>query len=296
VRCRVGTFACFAASRRSEIWDDVAVRIVSIDGVVVPAEQATISIFDRGFLYGDGLFETFRTWDGVAVDWPEHEARLHASAAALQMRVGAIDIATAIAAAGGGEHRVKVIVTRGPGAPGARLATLGPGRVIVIVEPLGEVARTVTARIVDLPLARRAAGHKMLGYVENLIARELAAPADEAIRLDADGFVAEGAMSNVFVVEDGVAWTPGLGAGVLGGIVRGHVIGLGARERRISVDDLRRADEVFVTSAIRGVAAVTQLDDGVRAVGPVTADFAARYERTMRERAQYFVVNRRVPD
>jgi branched-subunit amino acid aminotransferase/4-amino-4-deoxychorismate lyase len=191
---------------------------------------------------------------------------------------------------------VKVIVTRGPGAPGARLGALGPGRVIVIVEPLGEVVRTATARVVDWPLARRREAHKMLGYVENLIARELAAPADEAIRLDADGFVAEGAMSNVFIVEDGVAWTPPLGTGVLGGIVRGHVIALGAKERRIRVEELRRADEVFVTSAIRGIAAITQLDGESRAVGQVSADFAARYERAMRERAQHFVVNRPVPD
>jgi branched-subunit amino acid aminotransferase/4-amino-4-deoxychorismate lyase len=272
------------------------VRTVSIDGVIVPEQDATISIFDRGFLYGDGLFETFRTWDGVPVDWPDHRARLEHSAAALQMRVGAIDIETAIAAAGAGDQRVKVIVTRGPGSPGARLGTLGPGRAIVIVEPLGELARTVTARVVDWPLARRREAHKMLGYVENLIARELAAPADEAIRLDADGFVAEGAMSNVFIVEGGVAWTPPLGTGVLDGIVRGHVLALGAKERRIGVEELRRADEVFVTSAIRGIAAITELDGESRATGQVTADLAARYERAMRERAQHFVDNRPVPD
>jgi branched-subunit amino acid aminotransferase/4-amino-4-deoxychorismate lyase len=269
---------------------------VSIDGAIVPEQQATISIFDRGFLYGDGLFDTFRTWDGVPVDWPEHRARLEHSAAALQMTLPVIDVETPIAAAGAGEHRVKVIVTRGPGAPGARLGTLGPGRTIVIVEPLGEQARTATARVVDWPLARRREGHKALAYVENLIARELAGDADEAIRLDADGFVAEGAMSNVFVVEGGVAWTPPLGTGVLGGIVRGHVIALGAKERRITVEELRRAEEVFVTSAIRGIAAITELDGEPRAIGPVSADFAARYERAMRERAQHFVGNRPVPD
>jgi len=270
------------------------VRIVSIDGVIVPEQDATVSIFDRGFLYGDGLFETFRTWDGVPVDWPEHRARLMASAAELELKVGAIDIDTATEAAGAGDHRVKVIVTRGPGAPGVPFGTLGSGSVIVIVEPLGEVARTIAARVVDLPLARRNAGHKTLAYLENLIARQLAAPADEAIRLDADGWVAEGAMSNVFVVEGGVAYTPPLDGGVLGGVTRNHVIALGARERRISVEELRRADEVFVTSAIRGVAAITELDGESCATGQVTADLAARYERSMRERAQHFPANPRV--
>lgn len=262
-------------------------RIVSIDGVIVAEQQATVSIFDRGFLYGDGLFETFRTWDGVAVDWPEHRARLAASAAALQLHVGDIDVDTAIAAAGGGDLRVKVIVTRGPGAPGVRFGTLGPGRVIVIAEPLGEPPRAITAAIVDLPLARRREAHKTLAYVENLIAREMAAPADEGIRLDADGFVAEGAMSNVFVVEGGIAYTPPLGTGVLGGVTRAHVIALGARERAVTVRELRSADELFVTSAIRGVVAITQLDGDARIAGPVTADLAASYERRMRERAQH---------
>jgi branched-subunit amino acid aminotransferase/4-amino-4-deoxychorismate lyase len=271
------------------------VRVVSIDGVIVPEEQATVSIFDRGFLYGDGLFETFRTWDGVAVDWPEHEARLRRSAAALQMNVGEIDVERAIAAAGAGEMRVKVIVTRGPGAAGVRFGTLGGGRTIVIVEALGEVARTVSARVVDLPLARRSEGHKALAYVENLIARELAAPADEAIRLDAEGFVAEGAMSNVFVVEGGVAYTPPLEGGVLAGVTRAQVIGLGARERKITLAELRSAEEVFVTSAIRGVAAITQLDGESCATGQVTADLASRYERAMRARAQHFISYRRAP-
>ena len=269
-------------------------RIVSIDGVIVPEEQATISLFDRGFLYGDGLFETFRTWDGVAVDWPEHLARLRASAATLQLPVPAIELEPALAAAGAGEKRVKVIVTRGPGAPGVRFGTLGAGRMIVIVEELGALPTAISARVVDLPLARRGAGHKTLAYVENLIARELAAPADEGIRLDADGFVAEGAMSNVFVVEGGVAYTPPVGSGVLGGIARGHVLELGARERRVTVAELKAADEVFVTSAIRGVVAVVELDGEPCAAGQVTADLAARYERRMRERAQHFVANHRV--
>ena len=102
-------------------------------------------------------------------------------------------------------------------------------------------------------------------------------------------------MSNVFIVEDGGAWTPPLGTGVLAGIARAHVLALGAKERRILVEELRRADEVFVTSALRGVAAITQLDGESRRVGEVTADLAARYERAMRERAQHFVVNRPVP-
>ena len=253
--------------------------IVSIDGVIVPPEQAIVSIFDRGFQHGDGLFETLRTWNGVAVTWPEHEARLRRSAAALRLSVGTIEVHPAIAAAGDGDHRVKVIVTRG-------------GRTIVIVEPLGPLPTEVAAAIVDLPLARRREAHKTLAYVENLSAREMAVAvgADEAIRLDADGFVAEGAVSNVFVVDGEEVLTPPLGNGVLPGITRAHVVEGGARERRITVDELRSADEIFITSAIRGVVAVTRLDGDARRAGPVTARIGAAYVREMRQRATRSVV------
>ena len=252
---------------------------VSIDGVIVPPEQATISIFDRGFQHGDGLFETFRTWSGVAVTWPEHEARLRRSAAALRLGVGDVAVNPAIEAAGGGDHRVKVIVTRG-------------GRTIVIVEPLGALPTAVRAAVVDLPLARRREGHKMLAYADNLIARELAvaAGADEAIRLDADGYVAEGSTSNVFVVAGESAVTPPLGTGILAGVTRAHVLALGGHERRITVDELRGADEIFITSSVRGVVAVTQLDGDARAAGPVTARIADVYTREMRRRATRSVV------
>ena len=252
---------------------------MSIDGVIVPPEQAAVSIFDRGFQHGDGLFETFRTWDGVAVTWPEHEARLRRSAAVRRLVVGEIGVHPAIAAAGAGDQRVKVIVTRG-------------GRTIVIVEPLGPLPTEVAAAVVDFPLARRREPHKTLAYVENLIARDLAiaAGADEAIRLDADGFVAEGSMSNVFVVDGDDVLTPPLGNGVLPGITRAHVLALGARERRITVDELRAADEIFVTSAIRGVVAVTRLDGDGRVAGPKTARIAAAYVREMRQRATRSVV------
>jgi branched-subunit amino acid aminotransferase/4-amino-4-deoxychorismate lyase len=252
---------------------------VSIDGVIVPPEQATVSIFDRGFQHGDGLFETFRTWDGVAVSWPEHEARLRRSAAALQLPVGAIEVNPPIVAAGAGEHRVKVIVTRG-------------GRTIVIVEPLGPLPTEVTAAVVDLPLARRREGHKTLAYLENLLARDLAASAgaQEAIRLDADGLVAEGAMSNVFIVDGDEVVTPPAGNGLLPGITRAHVLAIGARERRITTRELREAEEIFVTSAVRGIVAVTRLDGEPRVAGPVSMRIANMYGREMRQRAHGSVV------
>jgi branched-chain amino acid aminotransferase len=263
--------------------------IVSIDGRIVRPDEARVSIFDRGFLFGDGLFETFRTWDGVAADADEHLARLRASAAALQLAVGPIAIPPGVT----GEQRIKVIVTRGEGGAGVRFGTVGGGHTIVIVEPLGPVAETMTAAIVDWPLPRRAVAHKTLAYLDPLIARELTRDTDEAIRLDADGHVCEGAMSNVFVVESGRVITPALGTGALAGVTRARVIASsGAREEVVTVERLRRADEIFVTSAIRSVCAVVALDGEARPVGPVTARLRAEYTAEMRRRAQFGATHR----
>jgi len=257
--------------------------IVTIDGQRVDPQEARVSIFDRGFLFGDGVFETFRTWDGELVDAEEHLARLRASAAALQIQVGPIAIA------GEGERRVKVIVTRGEGPVGVRFGTLGAGKTLVIVEPLGAVAETATAAIVDWPLPRRTVAHKTLAYLDSLIARQLTGGTDEAIRLDADGHVCEGAMSNVFLVEADRVITPALGTGALAGVTRAQVIALAkAHEEVITVERLRRADEIFITSAIRSVCPVVELDGAARPVGPVTARLRDAYAAEMRRRAQHF--------
>lgn len=257
---------------------------VSIDGVIVPREHATISIFDRGFLYGDGLFEVLPTWG----DLDAHLDRLYASAAALQMTVVdrvrlAEQVAATITAAGEGAHRVRIVVTRGPGSVGQRAAALGPGKSIVVVEPLGVLPREISAAVVDLPLPRRRGpAHKTLAYLDSLLARELAAAAgvDEAIRLDADGNVAECATANLFLVARGEIITPPLD-GILPGITRGRVLAwcranrIPCAERAVSTGELARADEIFATSAVRGVVPITRLDGAARTAGPLTVRLAS---------------------
>jgi branched-chain amino acid aminotransferase len=269
---------------------------VSIDGVLVPPEQARISIFDRGFLFGDGVFEVLRSWDAVLVDLQAHLDRLYASAVWLGIR--AIDrqrLAEAVertrANSGPGEHRVRVILTRGPGPLTARTAALGPGRAIVIVEPLPAQPDEVSLAIVDWPLPRRTSvGHKTLAYLDHVIARELAAAAgaDEAVRLGCEGEVLECATANIFAVHGGTILTPGL-AGVLPGITRARVLdvvagaAIPATEMRLTVEELRSADELFITSAVRGVVPVTRLDGETRTRGPVTRHVGELYRASLRQ-------------
>jgi branched-chain amino acid aminotransferase len=267
---------------------------VSIDGVLVPPEEASISIFDRGLLYGDGCFEVLRTWDSVARDLDAHLDRLYATAQFLQMQTMERTtlreaVYRTIAIAQPGEFRIRIILTRGQGALGESFAALGRGRSIVIVEPLPPQPGEVSLAIVDWPVAQRP-GHKTLAYLDPLIARELAraAGADEAVRLDGKGHVVEGATCNLFAVEKGVVATPRLEEGALPGIVRARVLEAGAREnitateRLISIRDLRGADEIFVTSSLRGVVAVTRLDGVARPAGPITATLGRAYASAMR--------------
>lgn len=267
---------------------------VSIDGVLGPPEEARISIFDRGFLYGDGVFEVLRTWNGVLADLDGHLDRLYEGAAALGLvamerdQLAAATLRT-LAAAGAGNHRVRIVLTRGPGALGAHRQSIGPGRAIVIVEPLPIQPTELSLAIVDWPLPRRTGpGHKTLAYLDHIIARELAiaADADEAVRLGPDGDVLECATSNIFAITRGTVTTPQL-SGVLPGVTRARVLalcvaaGLPTHEVRLTVADLRTADEIFITSAIRGVVAVTRLDGEPRLAGPIARRIAALYEAAL---------------
>ena len=270
---------------------------VSIDGVLGPPEHAHISIFDRGFLYGDGVFEVLRTWNGVLVDLDGHLDRLYEGAAWLGLvtmerdQLAAATLRT-LAAAGSGDHRVRIVLTRGPGALGASRQSLGPGKAIVIAEPLSSQPTEVSLAIVDWPLPRRTGpGHKTLAYLDHIIARELAiaVDADEAVRLGPEDEVLECATSNLFAVTRGAVVTPPL-SGVLPGVTRARVlalcasVGLPAHEARLTVTDLREADEIFITSAIRGVVEVTRLDGQPRVAGPITRRIAALYAAALVQR------------
>nr|HEX4312757.1 aminotransferase class IV [Kofleriaceae bacterium] len=267
---------------------------IAIDGELVPPERATISVLDRGVLYGDGVFEVLRAHAGRAVDLDAHLARLADGAAALQLRVpppGQLAAWVALVLADGdggrGDSRVRIACTRGPGALARRLGELAGGRTIVIAEPLPPQPTELALATVDWPLPpRRGAGVKALAYLDHVVARELAAAAgaDEAIRLDATGRVAECATSNLFIVHRGEVVTPPADTGgVLPGIVRARVLAACSRAaiphavRWIERGELAIADEVFITSSLRNIVAATRVDGRTIARGPITQRLAAEY-------------------
>jgi branched-chain amino acid aminotransferase len=260
-------------------------RIAVVDGVTSPLESATVSVEDRGFLYGDSVFETMRTYSGVLFALERHLERLERSAGLahipmpLPREALARELAGAVASAGNAESYVRVMVTRGRGELGLDPGLAGaPSRVVIVtplVEPPSSVYKDgITASTFGV---RRAAdgtgaeGAKLGNYLVSVLAMRAAraASASEALIVDGEGRVVEGATSNVFFVERGSLVTPPEEAGILAGITRAVVLDV-AREAGIPVSlrspskaELGAFDEMFISSSIRELVAVVGVD-GVR--------------------------------
>jgi branched-chain amino acid aminotransferase len=289
--------------------------VVNLDGVLVPPAQARISIFDRGFLYGDSVYEVIRTYGGQVFEEGAHLARLRHSAERIGLSPrwdaarASREIARTLEASRGGdapdpgaapwnvgERYVRVVMTRGAGEIGLDPALAVDPVALVLVQPLaGPPARAyrdgVKAMIVGVRHVAPEAidpSAKTGAHLPNVLAvREArAAGAFEALLLDGRGFVTEGSSSNVFAVSGGVLRTPPLAAGILEGVTRGVALRL-ARAAAIPVEetplrpeDLERADEVFITSTVREIVPVTVLGErrvGRGRPGPLTRHLHAAF-------------------
>lgn len=270
-------------------------------GRAVDPEHATISVFDRGFLYGDSVYETMRTAGGRVVELEPHLDRLWRSAAgiAFELPFGREQLRAAIdetlAAAGNPDSRIRLVVTRGTGPIALDMRVAESPVAVVMVTPLSvpdEAARTRGISAVIVSGEGAIAGLKTGSYLGNILALRKAHEdgADDAIMCNAEGAVAEGATSNVFMVDErGGVSTPSLATGLLAGITRGVVLellrgelGVEVHEGTIWPDQLRGAAEVFMTSSVRGVMPVTTLDGarvGAGEAGPLTVKLAAAYDR-----------------
>jgi len=276
---------------------------VYIDGAVCPPEEAKVSVLDRGFLYGDSVYETIGTMYGRLFAARDHLDRLERSARRIGMRVpprAEIEkaIAETVAAAGNPETRVRVILTRGVGKLDLDPATADDSRLVVIAFPLGPPSREMFEKGVAVAIVSITRNSpraidpavKSGNYLNNVLALGEArrtSGAYEAILCAGDGSIAEGSTSNVFAVVRGEVWTPQPDVGILDGITRAKVMelargaGIVIVERRIQPEELRAADEAFLTSATRGVLAIASIDGqpvGAGVPGPVTRRLMALYE------------------
>ena len=283
---------------------------VHIDGKVRDPSGAMVSVFDRGFLFGDSVYETVAWVCGRLVFLSEHLDRLDRSARRLFMDTPARDaivraVRETVAATGEAEARVRIIVTRGVGPVDIDPATAGSPQLVVIAQPLGAptaemLASGIAVEVVHL--SRGGPGNpdpaiKSGNYLNSVLAmaeaRRRRAGAGEAILCSGSGSIAEGATSNVFFVQAGILATPSLEVGILDGVTRSKVLGL-AKAQGIPVREpafvapreLLAADEVFLTSAVRGVLPVTRVDGssvGTGKPGPLTLRLLDLYRRLISE-------------
>lgn len=243
-------------------------RYASVTGRIVPVDEVSVSVFDRGFLYGDGVFETIRVRSGRCIRLNRHVDRLRNGLGVLSIADPFlnVDIETAIGelleANRQTNARVRVTVTRGEGRPGKIGASEGAPTVIITSEDLAdsplEPARAIVASI------RRDENNslssvKSLNYLPSVLARIEAerAGADDALLLNTRGCISDGTVGNVFLIQGEKLLTPALSEGPLPGTVRAAVIemardlGFDVLETSISLQEISKADEAFYTNAIQ---------------------------------------------
>ncbi len=286
-----------------------ALILISVNGALVPRDQAVVSVFDSGFILGDGVWEGLRVVDGGIAFLDAHLARLYEGAKAIDMDVGlsrdalAARIFDCLDANGMAEGvHIRLMVTRGIKKTPYQdpRVTIGPATIVIIPEyKTASDAKKRTGIDLFTVHVRRTApdmqdqklnSHSKLNCILACI-QATKAGADEALMLDPDGAVATCNSTHFFIVRAGEVWTSD-GLYCLGGITRANVIrlcaenGIPVREKRFSLTDVYGADEAFVTGTFAGLTAVHQVDgrivgmepgDGERA-GPVTRHLSALYK------------------
>jgi branched-chain amino acid aminotransferase len=283
-------------------------RQIYISGKFVPQEDAKISVFDHGLLYGDGVFEGLRSYGGKVFRLQEHIKRLYESAQAIWLKIpmsqgemcDAVNEAVRINKIGDGY--IRLVVTRGAGTLGLDPNRCSNPQVIIIADSISlyppeiyeKGLEIVTVSVQRMSPAALSPRIKSLNYLNNILAKieGLQAGCIEALMLNHKGEVAECTGDNVFLVRDGVLMTPPFEAGILAGITRNAVIeiargaGIDVREMPLTKHDVYIADECFLTGTAAEVVPVVKVDNrtiGTGKPGPMTRDLEKRFKKLTAE-------------
>jgi branched-chain amino acid aminotransferase len=283
-------------------------RQIYISGKFVPQEDAKISVFDHGLLYGDGVFEGLRSYRGKVFRLREHVERLYESAKAiwLEIPISREAMCDAVNEAIGinniDDGYVRLVVTRGAGTLGLDPNRCSNPQVIIIADAISLYPQELYEKGLEIVTVSVQRTHpaalnpriKSLNYLNNILAKieGLQAGCIEALMLNHKGEVAECTGDNVFLVRGGTLFTPPLDAGILAGVTRNAVIKL-ARDADIDVSeialtkhDVYIADECFLTGTAAEVVPVVKVDSrtiGTGKPGPVTRDLEQRFRKLTQE-------------
>lgn len=282
-------------------------RTVWINGKLIPSEQATVSVFDHGLLYGDGVFEGMRIYGGKVFHLQKHLVRLDESARAicLQMPMSIEAIAKAtnetVAANELVDGYIRLVLTRGAGTLGLDPNRCSDPQLIIIADKIAlypeefyeNGLKIITSSVIRNHPAALSPRIKSLNYLNNIMAKieGLQAGCVEALMLNHKGEVAECTGDNIFLVKNGELLTPPLDAGILGGVTRDVVLELAAtagittHEKALTKHDVYIADECFLTGSAAEVIPVVEVDTrkiGNAKPGPVTAKLSKAFHKAVR--------------
>lgn len=283
--------------------------LIYIDGKYYPKSEAKISVYDHGLLYGDGVFEGIRAYNGVVFKLKEHIDRLYASAHPIFLVIPMTKeqliqaVLETLRKNNLKNAYIRLVITRGLGDLGLDPRKCPKATIIIITEPqlqlhspeklengINTVITWVRRNSVD------SATHelKSLNYLNSILGKIEAnnVSADEAICLDKSGYVCEGVGENIFIVQKNTILTPTLSSGALNGITRALVIRLAKKlgydvvERNITPNELLTADEAFFTGTAAEIAPISRVNSrviGSGKIGPVTKQILQEFEKARKD-------------
>ena len=290
--------------------------LIFLNGQFVPEEQAVVSVFDRSFLYGDGLFETLRVFNGKPFRWAQHLERLEHGAEFLKIKLpfpgdalrGFVE--QLISRNQMPDALLRVTLSRGVGVRGYSPAGAENPTLVMSLHPAAinepgradlPVGRDAPQRVPTLkwkliassfriPANEPLAQYKTCNKLPQILARAEAdaAGADEALLLNTDGFVVEAASSNLFWIGGDTVCTPPLACGILAGVTRAVVLeicdslGVKAHEASVTADELKRRDGVFLSLSSLGVVEAESLDALALKQSPLTGRIRLAYGNLVR--------------
>lgn len=275
---------------------------VFLNGQFVPEERALISAFDRGFLYGDGLFEGIRVCNGKAFRWKQHLERFQHGADFLKITVPfAAEAISSFAKRLVEENRMpdsllRLTLSRGVGLRGYSPKGAGSPTFLMSLYPMTKVDFTappswrVVVSSFCLPAKEPLARFKNCNKLPQVLARAEAdaAGADEALLLNSEGFVVEGTTSNLFWIKGGTVCTPPLPSGILPGVTRAVILELCGNlrlpscEENISAEELNKVEGAFLSMSSVGIAEIAFLNGKALARSPIVKRLGSAYWETVR--------------
>jgi len=281
--------------------------VIYLNEKIVPKNKACVSVFDHGFLYGDGIYETLRAYNGIVFKVDEHVERLFRSASMLDLKIPKTResikkaVYDTLKANNQNEAVVRLTISRGAGPVGLDPELCPKPTFVIITKDFKEYPRKFYIKGVTIAMAKTRRNFKgalnpqikSLNFLNNILAKIEASKngAYEAVMLNYRGYIAEGTITNIFFIKKGVLCTPGIDVGILDGITRRIILdsaielGIKIREGHFRKNELFRADEVFISNTTMEVLPVSRIDNVTvaKAPGNITKALHRAYKKKVAE-------------